>query len=81
VIAAPDGRYAMAPRGSSWLSTAGSGDVLAGCIGARLAGNGDGFVAACEGVWLHSEAARRTLAPFSAMDLAESLASAYRACL
>jgi hydroxyethylthiazole kinase-like uncharacterized protein yjeF len=81
VVAAPDGRWAVAERASSWLSTAGSGDVLAGCIASRLASGAMPFEAACEGVWLHGEASRRTPPPFSAGDLADGVAQAYRACL
>jgi hydroxyethylthiazole kinase-like uncharacterized protein yjeF len=69
VIAAPDGRCAVAPSASSWLSTAGTGDVLAGLCAARLAVGGDPFRAACEAVWLHGEAARRAGAAFIADDL------------
>lgn len=81
VVAAPDGRWAASERASSWLSTAGTGDVLAGAIASRLACGAEPFAAACEGVWLHAEAARRTPPPFSAGELAQSVASAYRACL
>lgn len=69
VIAAPDGRCVVAPPASSWLSTAGTGDVLAGLCAARLAVTGDPFRAACEAVWLHGEAARRAGAAFIADDL------------
>ena len=58
VIAAPDGRLACAARASSWLSTAGTGDVLAGAIASRLATGAEPFAAACEGVWLHGAAAQ-----------------------
>lgn len=81
IVAAPDGRWAAAPRASSWLSTAGTGDVLAGAIASRLANGAEPFAAACQGVWLHGEAARITPAPFSAGELAKSVARAYRACL
>ena len=81
VVAAPDGRVAFAPRTSSWLSTAGTGDVLAGAIASRLASGADPFAAACEGVWLHGEAARHTPVPFTAGQLAEQVARAYAACL
>jgi hydroxyethylthiazole kinase-like uncharacterized protein yjeF len=60
VIAAPDGRCVVAPPASPWLSTAGTGDVLAGLCAARLAVTGDSFRAACEAVWLHGDAARRS---------------------
>lgn len=73
VIAAPDGRAAVATGASSWLSTAGTGDVLAGLTAGRLAVVGDPFQAACEAVWLHGEAARRAGAAFVADDLIAQL--------
>jgi len=76
VIAAPDGRAVLSPPGSSWLSTAGTGDVLAGLVAARLAVTGDGFRAACEALWLHGEAARRAGAAFIADDLLVELPAA-----
>src|SRR5690606_30010136 len=48
VVAAPDGRTAMAPSPSSWLSVAGSGDVLAGVAASRLAAGAEPFAAACQ---------------------------------
>lgn len=81
VIAAPDGRAALAPRASSWLSAAGTGDVLAGAIASRLATGAEPFAAACEGVWLHGEAARLAGSAFSALQLAGTIRSAYAACL
>jgi ADP-dependent NAD(P)H-hydrate dehydratase / NAD(P)H-hydrate epimerase len=81
VIVAPDGRVACAHRASSWLSTAGTGDVLAGLIAGRLAVGGDPFVAACEAVWLHGEAARLCGAVFTASELADALPDALAACL
>ncbi|MES3056285.1 NAD(P)H-hydrate dehydratase [Sphingomonas faeni] len=76
VIAAPDGRVRIAQGASDWLSTAGTGDVLAGAIGAMLAARLDPIDAACAGVWLHGDAARRLGAAFIADDLAEALRSA-----
>jgi hydroxyethylthiazole kinase-like uncharacterized protein yjeF len=76
VIAAPDGRIAVAPSGSSWLSTAGTGDILAGLCAARLAVTNDPFRAACESVWLHTEAARRAGAAFIADDLVAQIPAA-----
>lgn len=76
VIAAPDGRCAVSPPSSAWLSTAGTGDVLAGACAARLAATGDAFRAACEAVWLHGEAARRAGAAFVADDLVHSIPAA-----
>lgn len=76
VIAAPDGRVAVSGNGSSWLSTAGTGDVLAGLAAGRLAVTGDGFRAACEAVWLHGEAARQAGPAFIADDLLVELPAA-----
>lgn len=76
VIAAPDGRCTVAPPASAWLSTAGTGDVLAGLCAGRLAVTGDPFRAACEAVWLHGEAARRAGAAFVADDLVGCLPAA-----
>lgn len=79
VIAAPDGSVRIAAGASTWLSTAGTGDVLAGLCAARLAVTGDPFRAACEAVWLHAEAARRTGAAFVADDLIAHVPAALEA--
>jgi hydroxyethylthiazole kinase-like uncharacterized protein yjeF len=76
VIATPDGNAVVAPAASSWLSTAGTGDVLAGAIGAMMAAGQPPEAA----VWMHSEAARRLGGAFIADDLAREL-SAVRASL
>lgn len=81
VVAAPDGRVAFAPRGPSWLSTAGTGDVLAGTIASRMACGVEPFAAACQGLWLHSEAARIAGPAFSAVQLADAVRSAFSNCL
>lgn len=81
VVAAPDGRIACASRASSWLSTAGTGDVLAGLIASRLATGVEAFAAACEGVWLHGEAARLCPPAFTAGQLAAAVPLALAGCL
>ncbi|HEU4958785.1 MAG TPA: NAD(P)H-hydrate dehydratase [Sphingomonas sp.] len=73
VIAAPDGRARVAGEANAWLSTAGTGDVLAGTIAAMLAAKLEPIEAAAAGVWLHGEAARRLGASFIADDLADAL--------
>jgi hydroxyethylthiazole kinase-like uncharacterized protein yjeF len=69
VIASPDGRVTLCPPASPWLSTAGTGDVLAGVAGAMLARGLPTHEAACAAVWLHSEAARRAGPAMIADDL------------
>jgi hydroxyethylthiazole kinase-like uncharacterized protein yjeF len=81
VIAAPDGRTALAPSPTSWLAVAGTGDVLAGATASRLAAIHDAFNAACEAVWLHGEAARAAGPAFLASDLAKFISRAYAAAL
>ncbi|WP_404480787.1 NAD(P)H-hydrate dehydratase [Novosphingobium sp. BL-52-GroH] len=81
LVAAPDGQLACAARGSSWLSTAGTGDVLAGVIASRLATGIAAFDAACEGVWLHGEAARLCAPAFTAGQLAARVPAALAGCL
>ncbi|BBC99807.1 MULTISPECIES: NAD(P)H-hydrate dehydratase [Sphingobium] len=81
VVAAPDGRAAVASGASPWLSTAGTGDVLAGLAAGRLAVTGDPFRAACEAVWLHGDAARRAGPAFVADDLLATLPAAIAARL
>ena len=52
IVASPTGRIAVNTSGNPLLATAGSGDVLAGAIGAFLCGN-DPFDAAMLGVHVH----------------------------
>jgi len=81
VIAAPDGRLALGSPAPSWLSVAGTGDVLAGIAASRMACGVDPFSAACEAMWLHGEAARRAGPAFTPSMLAEKVAEALAACL
>ncbi len=57
VVAALDHTPAINPTGNALLATAGSGDVLAGLIGARLAAGMAAFDAACASVFQHGEVA------------------------
>lgn len=81
VIAHPDGRVGVAHRPATWLSSAGTGDTLAGLATGLLAGGHDPFAAACAAVWLHAEAARRCGPALLADDLAEALPGAIAQCL
>jgi hydroxyethylthiazole kinase-like uncharacterized protein yjeF len=56
VIAAPDGRHSRAPFENPGLATGGTGDVLAGTIGALLAQGLAPYDAARLGVYLHGTA-------------------------
>jgi hydroxyethylthiazole kinase-like uncharacterized protein yjeF len=56
LTATRDGRLAVNPTGTPLLSTAGSGDVLAGAIGALLAGGMPAREAAIAAVYLHGAA-------------------------
>jgi hydroxyethylthiazole kinase-like uncharacterized protein yjeF len=76
VIAAPHGDLLFAEPSNTWLSTAGTGDVLAGAIAATLSGHGAAMYRIAAGVWLHAEAARRLGAAFIADDLAAALTAA-----
>ncbi len=93
VIVDTNGRLTVAPNGPAWLSTAGTGDVLAGVIGGlasvrrrsfltippRAVGKGE-LAEVNAAVWMHAEAARRLGGAFIADDLAREL-SAVRAAL
>ncbi|HEX8484950.1 NAD(P)H-hydrate epimerase [Sphingomonas sp.] len=81
VIAHPDWRARVTTGPATWLSTAGTGDTLAGVIAAQLAACGDPFAAGCAGVWLHAEAGRRSGPAFLADDLAGALSGAIAQCL
>lgn len=59
IIAAPGQTPVINPTGNARLATAGTGDVLAGMIGARLAGGLSAFDAACQAVYLHGEMSDR----------------------
>lgn len=57
VVAAPDGRTRLVTHGDARLATAGTGDVLAGVVGAAVAAGLDALDAAACGAWVHAEAA------------------------
>ncbi len=72
-----DVRLAGDAAGPSWLSTAGTGDVLAGLIGSRIAAGRALRTAAEEAVWLHGRAAQLAGPAFAAGDLIRNISTAY----
>lgn len=81
VIAAPDGRVILGASASPWLATAGTGDVLAGLIAARLAAGAPPLQAAEEALWLHGRAAALAGPALAADDLIPQLPKALAECL
>ena len=83
VVATPDPAdpVLVNPTGTSWLATAGSGDVLSGLTGALLA---QGIVpvrsAAAAAAFLHGLAGRLAAsdAPIAAADILTALPAAFR---
>ncbi len=78
VVATPDGGTIVAGDAPSWLSTAGTGDVLAGILAARI--RPGGMAAAEQAVWLHGRAARRAGPAFVADALIDHLGQAIDEC-
>src|SRR5437588_2877712 len=59
LVAHPDGRLSEDPHEVPALATGGTGDVLAGVIGALIAQGSDPYAAAVTGVYIHAAAGRR----------------------
>ena len=77
VIAAPGQVPVICDHGPPWLATAGSGDTLAGIIGALMAQGMAAREAAAMGAWLHAEAGCRGGPGLTADDLAGLTGRAY----
>lgn len=65
LVAAPDGRLLKNPTGNPGMARGGSGDLLAGMIGAFLAQGIEPYTAAAAAVYLHGLAGDRCAARFS----------------
>jgi hydroxyethylthiazole kinase-like uncharacterized protein yjeF len=81
VVADPRGEVRILSGASSWLSTAGTGDVLAGLLAARVAGGGKGAGPAEAASWLHGRAAQLAGAAFIADGLIDRIPEALSECL
>ncbi|MBU2603704.1 MAG: NAD(P)H-hydrate dehydratase [Actinobacteria bacterium] len=73
VVVGKDGTTWVVTQGPPQLASAGTGDVLSGCIGALLAVGMGPLEAAFAGVWLHAEAGRRGALVYKAGLLAQDL--------
>lgn len=92
VVAAPDGGPILTvDAGTSWLATAGTGDVLAGITGALLAGRQaraeeegaplsprDLAEIAASAAWLHGAASHEIAGPLRASDLPRAVTTVLR---
>lgn len=83
LVARPDGAVRVTTTGVPWLATAGAGDVLAGLIGALLAGGLSPWDAASVGSWVHGAAATDASrgGPIVAGDVAHALGGVLRSLL
>ncbi|WP_221585801.1 ADP/ATP-dependent (S)-NAD(P)H-hydrate dehydratase [Microbacterium sp. G2-8] len=91
IVATPGGWWTVVREGTPWLATAGTGDVLAGAMGAILASTVAGRPTyeidveelgpiAATAAWLHGAAARLAVGPgrpITALDVAERLPDAF----
>ena len=78
VVAVPDGMASINATTSSWLATAGSGDVLAGMVLGLLAQRMQPFAATSAAVWLHGKTARDFGPGLIAEDIPEMLPKVLR---
>jgi NAD(P)H-hydrate epimerase len=86
LVARAHGSTAVNPTGNPGMATGGTGDVLAGMIGALLARGAEAWEAACAGVFLHGTAGdvaaeRMGQESLVAMDVVDVLPEAFRRIL
>ncbi|WP_404338745.1 NAD(P)H-hydrate dehydratase [Sphingomonas sp. MMS12-HWE2-04] len=81
VIASPKGDVRILAGASPWLSTAGTGDVLAGLVAAQVIQGGKGVAPAAAATWLHARAARHAGPALIADDLIPHIPEAIDECL
>lgn len=82
IVASPDGTALATVEGDDRLATAGSGDVLAGIIGALLASGAEPLTAAAAAAFLHGRAGRLGAETgLVASDLVERLPDAFESVL
>lgn len=81
LVASPGHPLTFMGAASSWLSTAGTGDVLAGLVASRLAHGDAPQEAAITGSALHTEAARLAAPALSAGTLIDYIPAAYASFL
>lgn len=82
LVAAPDGRITRCPTGNQGMATGGTGDVLAGILGALIAQGMNTYDAACVGVYVHGLAGdiaahEKTARAMIAGDLIDALPQAW----
>jgi hydroxyethylthiazole kinase-like uncharacterized protein yjeF len=76
IVAAPGQVSAVNSSGNAQLATAGTGDVLAGMLGARIAAGLDAFDAACSAVFSHGRMADEWPAKYGGRALTASALAA-----
>jgi hydroxyethylthiazole kinase-like uncharacterized protein yjeF len=81
VIASPKSEVRILAGGSPWLSTAGTGDVLAGLLAAQVVQGGKGIAPAEAATWLHARAAQLAGPALIADQLVDHIPEAVSECL